>query len=425
MEDTGVIQSKYRALAGRLDEATLRLWAAVEARALGRGGVSMVAKAIGMSRTTIYAGLEELEAPKVRSASTPSSSGDGAGKRRIRAKGGGRKKLSDKDATLLRDLDALVEPTARGDPMSPLRWTCKSTPRLAQDLAKLGHEVSQRSVCDLLAQLNYSLQSTRKTREGGQHADRDAQFHHIASMAAQYQAAGDPVISVDTKKKELIGDFKNGGREWRPKGDPEPVRVHDFIDPELGKVAPYGVYDITTNQGWVSVGIDHDTAEFAVESIRRWWKEMGCPHYPRARRLLITADCGGSNGYRVRLWPLQLQKLADEVNLVIQVCHLPPGTSKWNKIEHRMFCHITNNWRGRPLVSREVVVNLIGSTTTDSGLRIRSQLDENSYQAGDQGVGRGTGRDGDRTRRVSWRVELQIATTRAAYHNMKCSRYFC
>ena len=382
MEDTGVIQSKYRALAGRLDEATLRLWAAVEARALGRGGVSMVAKAIGMSRTTIYAGLEELEAPKVRSASTPSSSGDGSGKRRIRAKGGGRKKLSDKDATLLRDLDALVEPTARGDPMSPLRWTCKSTPRLAQDLTKLGHEVSQRSVCDLLAQLNYSLQSTRKTREGGQHADRDAQFHHIASMAAQYQAAGDPVISVDTKKKELIGDFKNGGREWRPKGDPEPVRVHDFIDPELGKVAPYGVYDIATNQGWVSVGIDHDTAEFAVESIRRWWKEMGCPHYPRARRLLITADCGGSNGYRVRLWPLQLQKLADEVNLVIQVCHLPPGTSKWNKIEHRMFCHITNNWRGRPLVSREVVVNLIGSTTTDSGLRIRSQLDENSYQAG-------------------------------------------
>ena len=382
MEDTGVIQSKYRALAGRLDEATLRLWAAVEARALGRGGVSMVAKAIGMSRTTIYAGLEELEAPKVRSASTPSSSGDGSGKRRIRAKGGGRKKLSDKDATLLRDLDALVEPTARGDPMSPLRWTCKSTPRLAQDLTKLGHEVSQRSVCDLLAQLNYSLQSTRKTREGGQHADRDAQFHHIASMAAQYQAAGDPVISVDTKKKELIGDFKNGGREWRPKGDPEPVRVHDFIDPELGKVAPYGVYDITTNQGWVSVGIDHDTAEFAVESIRRWWKEMGCPHYPRARRLLITADCGGSNGYRVRLWPLQLQKLADEVNLVIQVCHLPPGTSKWNKIEHRMFCHITNNWRGRPLVSREVVVNLIGNTTTDSGLRIRSQLDENSYEAG-------------------------------------------
>src|ERR1700741_1008735 len=382
MKDTGVIHGKYQALADRLDEATLRLWAAVEARALGRGGVSMVATAIGMSRTTIYAGLEELEATKAHPASTPSSSGDSAGKRRIRAKGGGRKKLSDKDATLLRDLDALVEPTARGDPMSPLRWTCKSTPRLAQDLTKLGHQVSQRSVCDLLAQLNYSLQSTRKTREGGQHADRDAQFHHIASMAAQYQAAGDPVISVDTKKKELIGDFKNGGREWRAKGNPEQVRVHDFIDPGLGKVAPYGVYDVAANQGWVSVGIDHDTAEFAVESIRRWWKEMGHPHYPRARRLLITADCGGSNGYRVRLWPLQLQKLADELNLVIQVCPLPPGTSKWNKIEHRMFCHITNNWRGRPLVSREGVVNLIGSTTTDQGLHIRSQLDENTYQAG-------------------------------------------
>jgi len=382
MEDIGVTRGKYLALADRLDEATLRLWAAVEARALGRGGVSRVAKAIGMSRTTIYAGLEELEAPQVRPASTPSASGDSAGKRRIRAKGGGRKKLSDKDATLVRDLDGLVEPTARGDPMSPLRWTCKSTPRLAQELTRLGHKVSQRSVCDLLAQLNYSLQSTRKTREGGQHPDRDAQFHHIASMAAQYQAAGDPVISVDTKKKELIGDFKNGGREWRPKGDPEQVRVHDFIDPELGKVAPYGVYDVAANQGWVSVGIDHDTAELAVESIRRWWKEMGRPRYPRACRLLITADCGGSNGYRVRLWPLQLQKLADELNLVIEVCHLPPGTSKWNKIEHRMFCQITNNWRGRPLVSREVVVNLIGSTTTDTGLRIRSQLDENSYQAG-------------------------------------------
>ena len=382
MEDIGVTRGKYLALADRFDEATLRLWAAVEARALGRGGVSRVAKAIGMSRTTIYAGLEELEAPQVRPASTPSASGDSAGKRRIRAKGGGRKKLSDKDATLVRDLDGLVEPTARGDPMSPLRWTCKSTPRLAQELTRLGHKVSQRSVCDLLAQLNYSLQSTRKTREGGQHPDRDAQFHHIASMAAQYQAAGDPVISVDTKKKELIGDFKNGGREWRPKGDPEQVRVHDFIDPELGKVAPYGVYDVAANQGWVSVGIDHDTAELAVESIRRWWKEMGRPRYPRACRLLITADCGGSNGYRVRLWPLQLQKLADELNLVIEVCHLPPGTSKWNKIEHRMFCQITNNWRGRPLVSREVVVNLIGSTTTDTGLRIRSQLDENSYQAG-------------------------------------------
>jgi transposase len=382
MGNAGTIEGKYRVLAGRLDEATLRLWAAIEARTLGRGGVSTVAKAIGMSRTTIYAGLEELASTSAPLASAPSASVVVTGKRRIRAKGGGRKKLTAKDTTLLRDLDALVEPTARGDPQSPLRWTCKSTPRLAKELAEQGHEVSQRSVCDLLAQLGYSLQSTRKTREGGQHPDRDAQFNHIARTAAQYQAAGDPVISVDTKKKELVGDFKNGGREWQPKGDPEHVRVHDFIDPELGKVAPYGVYDVAANQGWVSVGIDHDTAEFAVESIRRWWKEMGHPRYPKARRLLITADCGGSNGYRVRLWRLQLQKLADELHVVIQVCHVPPGTSKWNKIEHRMFCHITNNWRGRPLVSREVVVNLIGSTTTDQGLHIRSQLDENSYQAG-------------------------------------------
>ena len=295
---------------------------------------------------------------------------------------GGRKKLKDKDPTLLRDLDALVEPTARGDPMSPLRWTCKSTPRLAQELAERGYEVSQRSVCDLLAELGYSLQSMRKTQEGRQHPDRDAQFQHIATTAARYQAVGDPVISVDTKKKELIGDFKNGGREWQPKGDPEAARVHDFPDPKLGKVAPYGVYDMAANQGWASVGIDHDTAEFAVESIRRWWKEMGPPHYPNAKHLLITADCGGSNDYRVRLWRLELQKLADELNLTVQVCHFPPGTRKWSKIEHRMFCHITNNWRGRPLLSREVVVNLIGSTTTDTGLRIRSELDTNSYEAG-------------------------------------------
>ena len=382
MSDAGTIEAKYRVLAGRLDEATLRLWAAVEARGLGRGGVSLVAKAIGMSRTTIYAGLEELASALMPVTSVLRASSDGPDKRRIRAKGGGRKRLTAKDATLLRDVDALVEPTARGDPQSPLRWTCKSTPRLAKELAAQGHQISQRSVCDLLAQLNYSLQSMRKTREGGQHPDRDAQFNHIARTAAHYQATGDPVISVDTKKKELVGDFKNGGREWQPKGDPELVRVHDFIDPQLGKVAPYGVYDVAANQGWVSVGIDHDTAEFAVESIRRWWREMGHPRYPNAGRLLITADCGGSNGYRVRLWRLQLQKLADELRLVIQVCHVPPGTSKWNKIEHRMFCHITNNWRGRPLVSREVVVNLIGSTTTDQGLHIRSQLDDNSYQAG-------------------------------------------
>jgi transposase len=379
-DEARIITDKYRALADRLDEATLRLWAAVEARALGRGGVSAVAKAVGMSRTTIYAGLDELG--QTSPAVSPASARGRVGSRRVRAQGGGRKRLADKDPTLLRDLDALVEPTARGDPMSPLRWTCKSTARLAEELAAMGHTVSPRSVYDLLTQLGYSLPSVRKTREGRQHPDRDAQFHHIADVAAAYQRAGDPVISVDTKKKELIGDFANGGREWQPKGMPEPVRVHDFRDPDQGKVAPYGVYDIAANQGWVSVGIDHDTAAFAVESIRRWWWEMGQPLYPEARRLLITADCGGSNGYRVRLWRVELQKLADELNLTIQICHFPPGTSKWNKIEHRMFCHITNNWRGRPLVSREVVVNLIGNTTTAAGLRIRAQLDDNSYEAG-------------------------------------------
>lgn len=376
MNTAELVKGKFLVLASHLDEATLRLWAAVEARALGRGGVSTVAKAIGISRTTIYVGLKEIDAP------TPSSEPSAKGARRVRAKGGGRKKLTEKDATLLSDLDALVEPTARGDPRSPLRWTCKSTPRLAKELAQQGHVVSQRTVCNLLAQLGYSLQATRKTHEGCNQPDRDAQFDHIASVTTQYQAVGDPVISVDTKKKELIGDFKNAGLEWQPKGSPEKVRVYDFIDRDLGKVAPYGVYDVAANQGWVSIGIDHDTAEFAVESIRRWWFEMGQLLYQKATRLLITADCGGSNGYRVRLWRVELQKLADEIQKTIQVCHFPPGTSKWNKIEHRMFCHITKNWRGRPLVSREVVVNLIGNTTTTEGLRIQAQLDENTYEAG-------------------------------------------
>ena len=368
------IEAKYEALSGRLDEAALRAWAAAEARSLGRGGVSTVAKAIGMSRTTIYAGLEDLK--------TPPPAGGSPGRPRVRAAGGGRKKLTDKDAGLLSALDALVEPSSRGDPMSPLRWTCKSTYRLSEELRRQGHEVSQRTVCDLLRQMGFSLQATRKTREGGRHADRDAQFAHITRAVADYQAAGDPVISVIAKKKELIGDFKNAGSEWQPVGAPEEVRVYDFIDSELGKVAPYGVYDLTTNSGWVNVGIDHDTAEFAVESIRRWWREMGAAVYPRSRRLLITADCGGSNGYRVRLWRRELQKLADELQLLIGVCHFPPGTSKWNKIEHRMFCHITANWRGRPLLSREVVVNLIGATTTREGLRIRAALDENTYAPG-------------------------------------------
>ncbi len=263
-----------------------------------------------------------------------------------------------------------------------MRWTCKSTAKLAAELNRQGHKVSPRTVNNLLYQLDYSLQSTRKTREGGKNEDRNAQFHHISEIVAIYQAAGDPVISVDTKKKENVGDFKNAGQEWQPAGMPEEVRIYDFIDPVQGKVSPYGVYDLTNNTGWVNVGIDHDTAEFAVESIRRWWQEMGKPVYSNARSLLITADCGGSNGYRVRLWRRELQKLADEENLSIQVCHFPPGTSKWNKIEHRMFCNITANWRGRPLISREVVVNLIGNTTTKTGLRIKASLDENKYQQG-------------------------------------------
>jgi hypothetical protein len=370
MGDMGMIEAKFQALSGRLDEATLRMWAATEVRSLGRGGVSAVAKAIGMSRTTIHAGLAELKAV----ASAPE--GKTEARPRVRASGAGRKKLTAKDGNLLHDLDALVEPTTRGDPMSPLRWTCKSTYRLAEELQRLGHKVSQRTICDLLSRMDYSLQSTRKTREGGQHEDRDAQFAHIARTVAEYQRAGDPVISVDTKKKELIGGFKNAGKEWQPKGSPEPVRVHDFIDPELGKVAPYGVYDLAANAGWVNVGIDHDTAEFAVESIRCWWREMGEAAYAHARRLLITADCGGSNGNRVRLWRTELQKFADQLHFPIQGCHFPPGTSKWNRIEYRMFCHITANWRGRPLISREVVVNLIGSTTTLEGLRIMAGIDE-------------------------------------------------
>jgi transposase len=377
MSDMVTIEAKYRDLSARLDETTLRLWAATEARSLGRGGVSLVAKATGLSRTTIYVGLAELAASTL-----PQVKGSSDERKRIRAAGGGRKKLVDKDAGLMSALDALVDPVTRGDPMSPLRWTCKSTYRLAEELNRLGHRIGQRSVCELLKRAGYSLQSTRKTREGTQHEDRNAQFVHIAQTVAEYQAAGDPIISVDTKKKELIGDFKNAGREWQPQGEPEQVRVHDFIDRELGKVAPYGVYDVTANNGWVSVGIDHDTAEFAVESIRRWWREMGFPSYPDARRLLITADCGGSNGNRVRLWRRELQKLADEFGLKVQVCHFPPGTSKWNKIEHRMFCHITANWRGRPLLSRQVVVNLISSTKTNNGLVIKAAIDENAYEKG-------------------------------------------
>ena len=366
------LREKYSALSKSLDEARLRLWAAAEARSLGHGGIEAVAKVAGLSRRTVHRGLVELRQPR-RHVPAPG---------RVRASGAGRKALLDQDPTLLGDLESLVEPTSRGDPQSPLRWTCKSTTKLAAELNHKRHRISQRSVCELLDRLHYSLQSVRKSREGKQHPDRNAQFEYINRQVEAFQGAGEPVISVDTKKKELIGDFANKGREWQPRGRPERARVHDFIDDDLGKVSPYGVYDLTANQGWVSVGIDHDTAEFAAETIRRWWQEMGRPLYPRAKRLLITADGGGSNGSRVRLWKVALQWLADTLKLELTVSHFPPGTSKWNKIEHRMFSHISQNWRGRPLTSRQVVVQLIGSTTTAQGLKIKAALDTRHYPAG-------------------------------------------
>jgi transposase len=306
----------------------------------------------------------------------------GAEKGRIRRPGGGRKRTVERDPSLRQDLDRLVEPTSRGDPESPLRWTCKSVRQLAAELKRQGHQVSHRLVAELLHEMGYSLQANRKTLEGTEHPDRNAQFEHLNQAVQLQLSLGEPVVSVDTKKKELVGPFKNGGRELRPKGLPEQVRVHDFLIPDLGRVSPYGVYDIAQNEAWVSVGTDHDTAAFAVESIRRWWHSMGEALYPRATRLLITADAGGSNGYRLRLWKLELQKLADETGLEIAVCHFPPGTSKWNKIEHRLFSAITQNWRGKPLVSHEVVVNLIGATTTRTGLQVRSELDTSRYPAG-------------------------------------------
>lgn len=366
------LSEKFERISPHLNESGLRLWAANEAVSLGYGGVSEVARATGLSRTTIHAGMAELR----KSAAPLAAAG------RVRRAGGGRKRLVDKDPALKTALNKLVDPVTRGDPEPALRWTSKSTTKLAHELTKLGHKVSQRSVCDLLAAEGYSLQSVRKTREGTNHPDRDAQFHHLHARVEAAIADGQPVISVDTKKKELVGDFKNAGQEWQKKRDPVKARVHDFIDPVLGKVSPYGVYDLAANQGWVSVGIDHDTAEFAVESIRRWWHQMGKPRYPNARKLLITADSGGSNGYRIRLWKVALQRLADETGLTPCVCHLPPGTSKWNKIEHRMFCHITKNWRGRPLESLAVIISLIGSTTTGKGLKIRAEIDASLYPKG-------------------------------------------
>src|SRR5262245_46062058 len=369
------VQAKFTTLAPLLDERARRLWAAVEARAIGRGGIIRVAEATGLSRGTIRAGLRELDSPAPPDEERPSSG-------RLRRPGGGRKPLVDQDPDLLRNLEALVDPVTRGDPMPPLRWTCQSAARWAEGLQSRGHAASERTVNRLLHALGYSLQANRKTIEGKDHPDRDAQFQYINRRVRAFQRQGQPVVSVDTKKKELVGPYRNGGREWQPKGEPEEVKVHDFIDTGAGKAIPYGVYDMAANAGWVSVGVDHDTAEFAVESLRRWWRNMGSRVHPQAKRLLITADGGGSNGTRRRLWKVELQQLADETGLGLSVGHFPPDTSKWNKIEHRMFCHITENWRGRPLVSREVVVNLIGSTTTRTGLEIRAELDAGSYPVG-------------------------------------------
>jgi hypothetical protein len=372
---TQVVEAKYITLKPLFDERARRIWAAVEARSLGRGGIIRVAEATGIARATIRAGLKQLDLPT-------SEDDEPLSGRRLRPPGGGRKPVTDHDPGLLRALEALVDPATRGDPISPLRWTCKSADNLAEGLQAQGHVVSERTVNRLLHDLGYSLQSNRKTIEGKGHSDRDAQFQYINRRAKAFQRQGQPVISVDTKKKELVGQYRNGGREWQPKGKPEKVKVHDFIDKDLGKAIPYGVYDMAANNGWVSVGVDHDTAEFAVETIRRWWNRMGIRVHPQAKKLLITADGGGSNGSRCRLWKVELQRLADEIGLSISVCHFPPGTSKWNKIEHRLFCHITQNWRGRPLVSHDLVVKLIGDTATDTGLRVKAALDTNRYDCG-------------------------------------------
>jgi hypothetical protein len=375
MHDVEGIRQKYEALKPFLDERVRRLWAGAEARGLGRGGIAAVAVATGLSRDTIRKGMR----PRPGGEGRALAAGVGG---RLRQAGGGRKRVVDKDETLLRDLEALVEPVTRGDPQSPLRWTNKSTRKLAEELHARGHPIEARTVAGLLTELGYSLQALRKTREGGTHPDRDAQFAYINEQTQVFQAQGAPVVSVDAKKKELVGDFKNGGREGQPQGEPEGVRVYDFVDKARGKAIPYGVYDVTTNTGWVSVGVDHDTAEFAVATLRRWWEQMGRAAYPQATHVLVIADGGGSNGTRTRLWKAERQGLADETQLPIAVCHLPPGTSKWNKIEHRLFAYITLNWRGRPLISHEVIVNLIADTRTTKGLSVRAALDPKSYATG-------------------------------------------
>ena len=368
------IESKYRSLSVLMDERMRRQWAATESREYGWGGIRAVSTVTGMSPNTIRKGLVEL-ALRDENPNAPLEPA-------LRLKGGGRKRRTETDPELPRALESLVEPTTRGDPESALRWTCKSTTRLAQELTRHRHPVSARTVGRLLNELGYSLQSNRKTLEGGSNPDRNAQFEYINASVKRFQQRGQPVISVDAKKKEPLGALKNAGREWRPKGEPEEVKVYDFVDPELGKAIPYGVYDISENQGWVSVGIDHDTALFAAEAIRRWWKKMGSKRYQDARELLITADGGGSNGSRCRLWKVALQDLATKLAMPIHVRHFPPGMSKWNKIEHRMFSHITRNWRGRPLINYEVVIQLIANTTTKTGLRTRAELDDGHYPTG-------------------------------------------
>ncbi len=372
MVDEGIIRRRFKLIEGHLDERMRRLVAAAEAEAVGFGGASVVARATGVSRRAIRTGARELQ-------EEPQRMGPGW---RIRRAGGGRKRTVEQDSTLRRDLERLIEPVTRGDPETPLRWTCKSVRRLSEELKRRRHTASHRMVAEMLHELGYSLQANAKTIEGTSHPDRNAQFEHINKRVQQYLAKGDPVISVDTKKKELVGDFKNSGQELRPKGMPERVRVHDFVIPELGRAIPYGVYDLGTNTGWVSVGIDHDTAEFAVETIRRWWRWMGRKRYLEAQRLMITADAGGSNGARLRLWKTEMQKLADEMQMPISICHFPPGTSKWNKIEHRLFSFISQNWRGKPLVSHAVIVKLIAATRTETGLRVKARLDTNSYPGG-------------------------------------------
>jgi hypothetical protein len=367
------IRRKFQALTMVMDERMRRQWAAAEAMEFPWGGISCVANATGISRTTILAGIRELRIQE----SSPSLPNPG-----IRRPGGGRKLILETDPGLWAALDAMVDPVTRGHPESPLRWTCKSTRKLAEELCRQGHPVSDRTVARLLYDAGYSLQANRKTREGNGHPDRNAQFEHISQQVRRVQKRGQPVVSVDTKKKELVGDFKNPGEEWRSEGDPQKVRVHDFKDKELGKAIPYGVYDLTNNQGWVSVGIDHDTAYFATNTIRRWWEDMGSKRFPRATELMITADGGGSNSSRSRLWKVALQGLADQLDMKLNVCHFPPGTSKWNKIEHRLFSYITNNWRGQPLVSHQAILNLIASTTTKTGLVVQAAMDTNTYPTG-------------------------------------------